>query len=362
MGTAMRIVVTGATGNVGSQLVPQLLADPRVTSVVGVARRLPEDPDPRVDWQARDIAADDLTGAVRGADVVVHLAWLLQPAHDPDEMRRVNLIGTQRLLDAVADTGVPALVHASSVGAYSPGPMAPDGTKVRVDESHPTAGISSSTYSRHKARAERMLDTFEQDHPERRVVRLRPGVVLQGDAASELSRYFFGPFVPQSLVRPGLLPVVPAVDRLAFQVVHAADMAAAYVLACLEPVTGAFNIATEPVLDPPALAAILGARQLPVPAPVLRGLVDLSWRLHLQPTDPGWVDIGRLTPLLDTTRARTVLGWAPERDAAEALLETLQAMGAGRGGDSPVMRPRARGAGRLLEAVKPFLPGARGTG
>lgn len=353
----MRIVVTGATGNVGSQLVPQLLAEPAVTSVVGLARRLPAEPDPRVEWHAADVAEDDLAPLFAGVDVVVHLAWLLIPAHDLDEMRRVNLTGTRRVLDAVAKAGVPAFVHASSVGAYSPGPKDP-----RVDESHPTQGISSSPYSRHKATAERMLDAFETEHPERRVVRMRPGVVLQAAAASELARYFLGPFVPQTLVRPALLPLIPDVDRLALQVVHAADMASAYVLACVQPVTGAFNIATEPVLDPTTLAAILGARKLPVPAPVVRALVDVTWRLHLQPTDPGWVDLGRLSPLLDTTRARTVLGWKPTHDAAQALLETLEGMGAGTGGGSPVMRPRATGPARLLEVVRALVPGAGGTG
>jgi len=353
----MRIVVTGATGNVGSQLLPQLLDAPEVSSVVGLARRLPDSPDPRVEWHALDVAEADLLPVVTGADVVVHLAWLLQPAHDPDEMRRVNVQGTARVLDAVARAGVPALVHASSLGAYSPGPK-----DHRVDESHPTLGIPTSPYSRHKAEAERMLDTFEVEHPERRVVRLRPGVVLQAGAASELARYFLGPFVPQSLVRPAFVPIVPKTDRLAFQVVHASDMARAYVLACTKPVTGAFNIAAEPVIDPPTLAALLGARQVPVPASVLRGIVELTWRLHLQPTDPGWVDIGRQTPLLDTTRARTVLGWQPEKDAGEALLETVRAMGAGEGGDTPVLRPRAGFPARAFEVVRGLVPGAKGTG
>ena len=359
----MRIVVTGATGNVGSQLLPQLLAAPEVSSVVGLARRLPSSPDPRVDWHAVDIAENDLTPLVRGADVVVHLAWLLQPAHDPDEMRRVNVTGTARVLEAVAAAGIPALVHASSVGAYSPGPPKTDwGASPRVREDHATGGISSSVYSRHKVEAERMLDAFETEHPERRVVRLRPGVVLQAAAASELARYFLGPYVPQTLIRRGLLPVVPAIDRLAFQVVHAYDMARAYVLACTQPVTGAFNIATEPVVDPPMLAAVLRAAQVPVPAAVARAFVELTWRLHLQPTDPGWVDIGRETPLLDTTRARTELGWTPTYDAAQALLETVDAMAAGRGGDSPVLRPRADVPHRVLEIVRALVPSAKGTG
>lgn len=359
----MRIVVTGATGNVGSQLVPQLLAHPSITSVVGLARRLPETPDPEVEWHAADIAESDLETLFRGADVVVHLAWLLQPAHDPREMRRVNLVGTRRVIDAVERASVPVLVHASSVGVYSPGPDKTHGARSpRVDESHPRQGLIGSIYSQHKAEAEHLLDTFEAEHPERRVVRVRPGVVLQADAASELARYFLGPFVPQSLIRLPLLQVVPDIDRLALQVVHASDLAAAYVQTCVRPVTGAFNIATEPVLDPATLAAILGARRLPLRAGLARGLVDLTWRLHLQPTDPGWVDLGRLSPLLDTTRARTELDWTPQVDAAQALLETVEAFRTGRGGPTPVLRPRASGPARVLEAVRALVPGARGTG
>jgi nucleoside-diphosphate-sugar epimerase len=354
----MRIVVTGATGNVGSQLLPQLLSTVLpgggTPSVVGIARRLPAEPDPRVEWHALDIAADDLAPAVRGADVVVHLAWLLQPSHDPDEMRRVNLLGSRRVFDAVVREGVPALVHASSIGAYSRAPK-----DRRVDESHPTEGIATSTYSRHKAEAERMLDRLEAAHPELRVVRMRMGIVLQPDAASALARYFLGPFVPQSLVRRSLVPVVPAVDRLAVQALHAEDAARAYVLACTMPVRGAFNLAAEPVLDPPTLARLLGARTVPVPAAVLRGVVEASWRLHAQPTDPGWVDIGRYGPLMDTTRATSVLGWTPTHDAGQALVDTVEAMGAGRGGGTPVLRPRARGAAAAAEVVRGLVPGWR---
>ena len=353
----MRIVVTGATGNVGSQLLPQLLSTPEVTSVVGIARRLPAQPDPQVEWHAADVAEDDIGPLLRGADAVVHLAWLLMPAHDPDEMYRVNVQGSRRVFDAVLAEGVPVLVHASSVGTYAPGPNRPP-----VDESHPHTGISTSVYSRHKAEVEGLLDELERAHPERRVVRLRPGVVFQAQAASQLARYFLGPFVPQTLVRRGLLPVVPAVPELAIQAVHAHDMARAYVLALTRPVTGAFNIAAEPVLDPPTLARLLHARTVPLPRSLARAVVDLTWRLHLQPTDPGWVDLGTLGPLMDTTRARRDLGWVPTRDAGEALVETIDAMAAGTGGGSPVLRPRASGSARVLEAVRALVPGVGGTG
>jgi nucleoside-diphosphate-sugar epimerase len=352
----MRIVITGATGNVGSRLVPQLLSRPEVTSVVGIARRLPVDPDPQVEWHAMDIAEDDVRPVLDGADVVVHLAWLLVPAHDPDEMHRVNVVGSQRVFDAAVAAGVPAVVHASSIGAYSPGP------KRKLPESHPTGGVASSTYSRHKAAAERMLDRLEEEHPERRVVRIRPGVILQAAAASEVSRYFLGPYIPQSLVRRSLVPVLPLPRGLALQGVHTSDIAKAFALACVTPVSGAFNVAAEPVLDGPSLARALHARWVPVPAAALRALVALAWRAHLVPVDPGWIDMGMRLPLMDTTRARSELGWQPEVDALDAVGELLDALPRGAGGTSPVMAPRASGPARLLEVARGLIPGAGGTG
>ena len=109
---------------------------------------------------ARDIATDDLHEAVAGADAVVHLAWEIQPSRDRGRLWRTNVLGTRRVIDAVIETGVPRLVMASSIGVYSPGP------KDRlVDETWPRAGIGASTYSVHKAAAERLLDAAEVRHP-----------------------------------------------------------------------------------------------------------------------------------------------------------------------------------------------------
>lgn len=127
----MRVAVTGATGNVGTSVVEPLVDDEAVTGIRGLARRLPDWRPPKVQWHSRDIATDDLPGVVAGADAVVHLAWIFQPTHDPIATWENNVIGSRRLLEAVAEAGVPTLVHASSVGTYSPGPE----DEGRVDES-----------------------------------------------------------------------------------------------------------------------------------------------------------------------------------------------------------------------------------
>lgn len=344
-----RIVVTGATGNVGTSVLRALSADPSIDEIVGVARRLPEIEFARTRFVAADVAHDDLAPILAGADAVIHLAWLIQPSRDRALTRSVNVEGSRRVFAAVADAGVPALVHASSVGAYSPGP------KDRfVDESWPTGGIQTSFYSRDKSAVERILDGFEAAHPQIRVVRLRPGLIFKADAASGIRRLFAGPLLPTPLLRRGLIPVVPAMERLRFQGVHSHDVGEAYRLAALSGhARGPFNIAAGPVLDPDELGRLLGARPIAVSPRVLRTLADVSWKLHLQPSPPGWLDMALGVPLMDTTRAREELGWAPTHTAGAALLELIDAMRRGDGLPTAPLRPG--GAGPLR--VREFLTG-----
>ena len=340
----MRVVVVGATGNVGTSLVGALARDSEVDSVLGLARRLPALQVPKVEWATADVAVDELAPHFRGADAVVHLAWAIQPSRDRNLLWRINVSGSDRVFQAVADAGVPALVYASSVGAYSPGP------KDRfVEESWPTHGIPTSFYGRHKAEVERRLDRFEQEHPKVRTVRLRPGLIFKREAASGIRRLFAGPFFPSPLARRGFVGFVPAIPGLRFQAVHSLDVGEAYRLAVKSNVRGAFNIAAEPVLDPPELARIFGARPVPVPRGVARAAAALSWRLRLQPTPEGWLDMGLEVPLLDTTRAKTELGWVPAHGADEALLELFDGLRERAGLDTPPLSPATGGRLRVRE-------------
>jgi nucleoside-diphosphate-sugar epimerase len=114
-------------------------------------------------------------------------------------------------------------------------------------------------------------------------------------------------------------------------------------------VRGAFNIAAEPLMDSAELARVLHARPVPVPARVLRTVADVTWRAHLQPTSPGWIDLARGVPVMDTTRARTELDWTPRHSAADALLELLHGLGHGAGGTTPPLDRHAGGRLRRRE-------------
>jgi nucleoside-diphosphate-sugar epimerase len=144
---------------------------------------------------------------------------------------------------------------------------------------------------------------------------------------------------------------VPGIPGLRFQAVHSRDVGLAYRLATVGEARGAFNVAAEPVLDPPTLARILGARVVPLGAGVARALAAATWRLRLQPTPPGWLDLGLSVPLMDVRRARTELGWEPRFGADEALRELLQGMSEGSGADTPPLDPATTGPLRVRELV-----------
>jgi UDP-glucose 4-epimerase len=344
----MRVVVVGASGNVGTSLLRSLASEPRVDSILGLCRRVPKAEFPKTEWRAADVTSAPLHLLFDGADAVVHLAWLIQPGRDRRMTRAVNVEGSARVFRAAGESGVSTLVYASSIGAYAPGPKDP-----RVDESWPTTGIQSSFYSRDKAEVERLLDRFEEEHPEVRSVRLRPALIFKREAASGIRRLFAGPFLPGRLVRPSLIPVVPDVDRLVVQAVHSYDVGEAYRLALMGDARGAYNIAAEPVLDPDTLARILGARKVRIPAGVLRAAASASFKLRLQPSEPGWLDMGLAVPVMDVSRARTELGWEPSYTAEQALLDLMAGMRDGAGMETPPLEPGNAGPLRARE----FLSG-----
>lgn len=340
----MRVVVIGATGNVGTSVLAALVEEPTVEEIVAIARRRAEWRSAKVRFVCADVAEADLTEQLRGADAVVHLAWLIQPSRDEARLRATNVDGSRRVFEAAARAGVPKIVYASSVGAYARGPK-----DRRVDESWPATGIGSLFYARHKAEVEHLLDRFERANPDVRVVRMRPGLIFKREAATGIRRLFIGPFLPSPLVRRRLIPVVPDVPRLRFQAVHSLDVGDAYRRALLADVRGAFNLAAEPVLDPAVLADALGARRIPLRAGMLRAAAELSWRLRLQPAPPGWIDLALAVPLMDAARARSELGWEPRRTSVQALLELIQGLHSGADFPTPPLAGATSGPLRVRE-------------
>jgi UDP-glucose 4-epimerase len=240
----MRVVITGASGNVGTALLRVLPAEHHV---VGVVRRPPVQQGvyQRANWCSVDLTEENAIAELRqvfdGADVVVHLAWGFQPTRDTRYLTRLGVGGTSAVLQAAHAASVGHLIHMSSVGTYAAGSYG-----MRVDESWPTTGIQSSPYSRDKSAAEVILDEYEQrlGNAAIPIARMRPGFILQRAAASGLMRYALPGYVPMQLVP--WLPLLPLDRRLCIPLVHADDVAEAISRVIEKRAAGPFNLAAEP--------------------------------------------------------------------------------------------------------------------
>src|SRR4051812_14504813 len=286
----LKVAVTGASGNVGTALLRRLTApDAGVAEVRGLARRQRPDTAPYdgVDWHLTDLGQADsdklLARFLDGVDAVVHLAWALQPGRRPEQLRQVNVEGTRRVVRAAVAAGVGHVVHMSSLGAYAAG-----GGNRQVTEDWPTTGIPSSQYSRDKSDAERVVREVVGRHPGTTLTVVRPTLVLQPQAASEIGRYFLGPLLfsaarllpgPVARVLPLPLPGV----RVSF--VHADDVADALERMLDRRAPGPFNLAAEPLMNAEDVARALGTVRLPVPAFLLRTGLSAAFAAHLVPTE-----------------------------------------------------------------------------
>jgi nucleoside-diphosphate-sugar epimerase len=341
----LTVAVTGATGNVGTALLRRL-TDPAsgIAEVRGLARRQPptEAPYDRVRWHLVDLGRStgetELPAFLDGVDAVVHLAWALQPGRKPEKLRQVNVEGTRRVMDAAVAAGVAHVVHMSSLGAYAPAAVGQ-----RVTEDWPVTGIPTAQYSRDKSAAEQVVREVVGRRTGVTLTVVRPTLVLQPEAGSEIGRYFLGPLVygaVRALPRPiaRWLPLPAPGLHVGF--VHADDVADAIVRMLDRRAAGPFNLTAEPLVDAGELARALGTRRLPVPAVVVRTALSGAFHARVVPTEPGWLDIGLRAPALDATRARTVLGWEPAHRGDEVLRQFVAALGRGEGAPGhPLLYP-----------------------
>ncbi|WP_100498315.1 NAD-dependent epimerase/dehydratase family protein [Geodermatophilus chilensis] len=326
--TDLTVAVTGPTGTFGNGLVPLLQADDRVTRIVGIARR-PFDPAER-GWtkmeyrrgDVRDPAA--LEEAFAGADVVVHLAFLITGNASRQTTRAINVDGTLNVFRAAASAGARRFVYASSVAAYGWHPDNPE----PIPEDWPVRPAARLFYAQEKAELEQLLGAESATTPGLALYLLRPSIVL-GPNAVGAKDVLPGPLAPlgrRLFGRPRRLPVtIPVVaPGLRLQVVHEEDVGRALqlcVVAAGPP--GAYNIAGDGVLTVADVAREFGALPIPVPAAPAELAARAVARLPFLPPAAEWVEAASRPVIMDTAKAKQQLGWRPRYTGWEALRATL---------------------------------------
>ncbi len=324
---ALTVAVTGPTGEIGLPLMAELEGDPAVGAVRGMARR-PFDP-AEEGWEKASYRRGDildrgsLAALFDGADVAVHLAFAIFGGRE--ETRRVNLEGSRNVFEAAVGAGVERLVYASSVAAYGFHPENPQ----PLTEEVPARGSESFYYSAQKAELESTLDELLAGSGVDAYV-FRPCVVAGPRATMLIEKVVEGARLgdPLPALRRGLgrlplpRPVLPDVDA-PIQLVHHDDVARALAAAIAgtgEP--GAYNLAGDGLTGIGDVARALGWHTAPVPGPAVSLGAGIARRFSFLSPQLEWATALRVPVVMDTSKARRELGWAPRFDAHETLIQT----------------------------------------
>jgi nucleoside-diphosphate-sugar epimerase len=328
----LTVAVTGPTGEIGIAAVDALEREPEVDRVIGMARR-PFDP-ASYGWVKTEYRQGDVLDRpavehlVAEADVVVHLAYLIMGSRAASHL--VNLDGTRNVFEATAAAARPTrLVYTSSVAAYgyhsdNPQPLTED---------VPTHGSKEHYYSQQKSECEALLHETT-DATDLEVYVLRPCIVA-GPHATALADAM--PWrqvqarLPSTARRalakvPGLRMVVPDPGN-PLQLVHHDDMASAISAAAIgrgEP--GAYNIAADGTVTFGDVVTALGAVPVPVPKSAAALASEVVARLPWVPSLAEWIHVARTPVLMDTTRAKELLGWQPGHTCEETLVSMASAV------------------------------------
>jgi nucleoside-diphosphate-sugar epimerase len=324
----LTVAITGPTGDIGMSLLRALDRTKEVGAIRGMARR-PFDPAAahlkKVSYVQGDVTKRaDVERFVKGADVVVHLAFVIFGGLD--ESRAVNLEGSRNVFEATIAAGVKRLVYASSVAAYG---FHDDNPDVLTEEIEPR-GTDGHYYSAQKAELEGLLAGLLQGSRVDAYV-FRPCIVAGPDALLLIENIPYvrlGGSLPGVLRRlfdtvPMLRPVIPD-NGVPFQLVHQDDVAAAMRAAVLgRGVPGVYNLAGDGTLQLSDLADALGWYSVPLPELAVDATAEIVARLPFAPAEASWINALRKPVLMDTAKARRELRWRPRHDARETLSQMV---------------------------------------
>lgn len=309
----MKVVITGSSGYLASVLIPLLDKDKAIEKITGVDIIPPKNETVKGLKKFEHVTASildykKLTGIFKGADCVVHMVFNINGLHDKKKLEAINVTGSKNVIKAVAEAGVKKLIFTSSIAAYGAHPDNP----VPLTEENPLRGKGTFFYAEQKHRLEEYLDDFEKKHPKISATRLRFCTTTGPKASNETVTLYTAPvFVAFPYHQP---PV---------QLLHEDDAAEAFHLAVVKNVKGTFNIGSDWDMTAKEHSKIAGAITIYLPVWLSRVFASMLWKLRLVKFDPSWISASLYPVVVDTSKARKLLGWKPKYDSRQ-IIESLK--------------------------------------
>jgi UDP-glucose 4-epimerase len=312
----MRYVITGGSGYIGSRLVDLLERRDDTEKIVICDVAAPKGYRPHTEYERLDVrdrqAVRSVLERVR-PDVLVHLAFILNPSHDEEFAYNVDVNGTHNVLEAADKVGTRQVLVTTSGVAYGAFPDNP----VPLTENDPVRGVAGFTYARDKTESDRLCQLWAATHPERVMTIVRPCIV-------------FGPNVDNYLVRlwtkQPFAVDVGTIDRQ-IQFVHEDDVVEGITALLLGRHAGAFNVAGDGLMTNGECAELIGTPVRKMPLRVYRGLARVMWKLRQSEVPPGGIEFALHSWLLSNEKLKRTTGWSPKYTSRETFEITMRAHG-----------------------------------
>jgi UDP-glucose 4-epimerase len=312
----MRYVITGGSGYIGSRLVDLLERRDDTEKIVICDVAAPKGYRPHTEYERLDVrdrqAVRSVLERVR-PDVLVHLAFILNPSHDEEFAYNVDVNGTHNVLEAADKVGTRQVLVTTSGVAYGAFPDNP----VPLTEDDPVRGVAGFTYARDKTESDRLCQLWAATHPERVMTIVRPCIV-------------FGPNVDNYLVRlwtkQPFAVDVGTIDRQ-IQFVHEDDVVEGITGLLLGRYAGAFNVAGDGLMTNRECAELIGTPTRKMPLRVYRGLARVMWKLRQSEVPPGGIEFALHSWLLSNEKLKRTTGWSPKYTSRETFEITMRAHG-----------------------------------
>ena len=306
----MKVAITGISSYLASEILPMLENNDSVSEILGLDIAERDYNSSKVVFKKRDVRDPQLEEDLKGYDAILHLAFIVDPLKDKKEMYSININGSRNVFECAIKAGVKKIVHASSVSAYGAFPDNP----IPLTEDFPIRKMKKAFYYHDsKYAVEKIMDELEEKHQNVIFTRIRPHVFLGKGIEN-----FFKTFFKSDRVF-GL-----SSDNL-WQFVYVTDVAKLFYLALIKDAPGAYNCGGDNPISIRDMGKELNKKVKNIPhQPTLGILVSLQKLRILKKDLAGWVRISRYPIIVDSSKAKKILGWAPEFDTLGTVKQMIE--------------------------------------
>ncbi len=306
----IRIAITGVNSYVAATILPHLSADPRVESIIGIDISPWKGGFPKVVFHREDIRSDKISQLLEGMDMLFHFAFVMADNPDNHVTRDININGSRNIFSACIRNGVRKVVYTSSMTVYGSHPDNPLG----LTESAPLLENVDSRYNREKIQVENFAIGFFQDHPEVAFTILRVGLIC----GPRINNIF-------SDLWSRKIMALPMGRQSHNQFIHEEDLARALMLTLQKELPGVYNIGADDAVATRRIFRQAGVRIVPLPATLLKRLLQFLYRCRLEKMGRGWVSLAEYTIFMNCDKFKHASGWQPQFTSEATFRSYLEA-------------------------------------